>query len=288
MAIVFIPGDINNLAALFRSSSYKTTMEFGTFYINQTVRIFESLLSHFGQYGLTLLIALPCARLLAPHLNPLTLVRATFAPSGDDERRAHRNIWIDAVLISYGALALLGLTYCLFSQLKVMVSPAEQEAGLDGICALLNTFLPGLALLIEALSSGVRILTFVPIVAGFYAKYLRSFWRSLLFALIVVLINCSTDRYWQDYVLDCAWSLIIYLLGWFFVVRLARFNLLTYLLFGSALSLASTLPLIIQHAPRLLFAEANATLVLLVVPLIYVAYLHFSRRGNGALSESAS
>ena len=282
MAALYIPSESNGMADLFKSQVYRTTMELSTFYFNQGIQIFESLLTHFGQFGFTLLVALPCARLLAPGLSPLTLCAATFAPREAEEREAHRHIWLDAVLISYGTIAFLALCDFIIGQIRIAISPAVQEASLESICSMLNTFFPSLNVIVEAITSGIGILIIAPICAGLYAKYCRGVWMYLLFALVCSAISASGQRYWQDFLLDCVWNMVVALVGWLFVAKFAKFNMLTYLMFGVVASLVATLSPITEHAAKLLSLESSTILVLLSLPVLYLLYLCRSFQANAS------
>lgn len=279
MTVLYLPVIFNSMIDIFRE--YSTTMQTGTFYVNLAVRICQSIVGRFGQFGLTMLVALPCARLLAPTLNPISLMTTTFSPGDETERQAHKQVWLDAALITIATLTVLvalenGVTF-----LKIMYSPGVQiDDSLDSICDMLNTYVPSLDLIVDAITYGVSILLLVPVACGFYAKYLKNFWVYFAFILIFNIINASGERFWQDFVIDVAWAAGLAALSWFLIAKLARMNVLAYLMIGIAVGLGSKLPAMWAHAPKLLGAEATACGLLLLAPVFYVIYLFVSKRSN--------
>jgi hypothetical protein len=221
-------------------AGYDTTQPMANFLIAEGVEMVKNIMGRFGQYGLAMLLALPCARLLMPTTNPLSILTATFRP-GDDERTTHRQIWLDAVLLAFTVVAVSWGLDAISSQVQVMVSPAEQESSLGAVAALANTFIPSVSILAE-----------------------------------------SGERYWQDYLIDNVSFAINSVLVWLFVVKLARRNLLAYVLAGMAASIAAKLPEILQHAVPLLSPEAVASCLLLLMPVVYVLYLFFWQKGARA------
>jgi hypothetical protein len=277
MAILYIPDALNDLVTIF--AGYDTTMPMANYLIAEGVSLIKTIMGRFGQYGLAMLLALPCARLLMPTTNPISILVATFRPGGED-RRTHRQIWLDAVLLAFTVVAVSWALDAISTHVQVMVSPAEQESGLGAVAALANTFIPSISIFVDALSRGIDFLIVVPILAGFYAKYLKQFWRYLLFAVVVNCIVTSGERYWQDYVIDNVLFAINSVLVWLFVVKLARRNLLAYVLAGMAASIAAKLPEILEHAVPLFSPEAVASCLLLLLPVIYVLYLFFWQKGD--------
>jgi len=279
MAALYIPDAINDLADLFRS--YSTTTPLPNFMIKEAVSVVSTVISKFGQYGLTMLLALPCVRLLMPTTDPASILSATFAPD-DDQRQVHRNIWLDGVLLAYAAVALPWCIEVVSGYVTLMVSPAEQEASLGTVVALANTFIPSISIIVDALSRGMDCLVLVPIVAGFYAKYLKKFWRFLIFALIINSIMTSGERYWQDYAVENIVFFIDAVCCWLFIAKLARNNVLVYVLCGVAGSIFGKLPDILEHAVPLFFNEAVTACLFLLMPVVYVLYLYFWRKRGQA------
>ncbi|MGH9549247.1 MAG: hypothetical protein ACRD3W_07730, partial [Terriglobales bacterium] len=104
-----------------------------------------------------------------------------------------------------------------------------------------------------------------------------------LFCLITTLIMYSSQRYWQDYAIDVTKFYLELIFAYFFVTRLAKQNILVYVLTGFVTSIGLILPEILKHSPRTLYGEAIASCVLLLLPVLYTVILF--ARGDKPLLE---
>jgi hypothetical protein len=274
MALLYIPDALNGLIDVLMS--YHTTMPMSSFFINQIVQVVEILAAKFGQYALIMLLALPCARILAPGTNPLSVLTATLRPSAE-ERGTHRDLWTDAAILSYSLIAFTFGSTAIITWVRALVSPAVQFANLGGIEALANVFFPSLSIN-DALSSGISMLLMVPICAGLYAKYLKRFWIYMLFGIVSLCITYSGERYWQEFLVDVISGLVSLPVAWLIVARLARQNMLAYIMFGILTSIFGRLPAIFVHGMRLFSTEAIASIGLLLLPAVYVLILNLRKK----------
>jgi hypothetical protein len=275
MALLYIPDALNGLIDVLMS--YHTTMPMSSFFINQIVQVVEILAAKFGQYALIMLLALPCARILAPGTNPLSVLTATLRPSAE-ERGTHRDLWTDAAILSYSLIAFTFGSTAIITWVRALVSPAVQFANLGGIEALANVFFPSLSIINDALSSGISMLLMVPICAGLYAKYLKRFWIYMLFGIVSLCITYSGERYWQEFLVDVISGLVSLPVAWLIVARLARQNMLAYIMFGILTSIFGRLPAIFVHGMRLFSTEAIASIGLLLLPAVYVLILNLRKK----------
>jgi hypothetical protein len=224
-----------------------------------------------------MLLALPCVRILAPTTHPLSVISATFSPAAD-EGMTHRNIWLDAVVIAFTFIAFYWCLGAVSSELELLISPAVPIASLATIDGLANVYVSSFSILTDALSSGASAVLMVPIGVGLYAKYLKNFWVYLLFTLVVSCVFHAGDRYWQDFVVSVSSSVLAAPIAWVLVTKLARRNILAYILLLMASTTFGKLPEILQHAVSLFRTEALASCLLLLLPIAYVLFLFFGKK----------
>jgi hypothetical protein len=136
-----------------------------------------------------------------------------------------------------------------------------------------NLAAPGLAILIDALSATFNQLMLLAIFSGLYKRFCSRFSVYVIFIILYNLITYSSARYWQDFLIDVISSSFWEIAIWYFVVKIIHFNLLSYFLIGIIDSLSSTLVDIIEHAWPIYSTTIAISILLILVPAIYVCYL---------------
>lgn len=271
MAAFVIPEKLNSWPQLW--IGYSTTSPIANHYADWAIGFLQELMSRFGQMAFFAAVSLMCLRLLAPTLKLSTLARAVFAPADSSERSQQKLLWLDGLIIAYSYIALNWCSGQIFGWLVDIWSPAAPQAWLAPVCSIANVWSPTLTFLSDAIYQGTQRLLVVPIYIGLYAKYLRRFPNFLIFIVLQTLIMSSDSRYWQNYALTCASTIIENLILWVFIARVARNNPTAYFLMGFA-GFAPRLLAIVEHGVPLFSWDAIYACLILLMPVAYIVFLY--------------
>jgi hypothetical protein len=275
MSLLVIPQSLNDLAEFY--ANYSTETPLLNYFVAQCVRQILTAVQMIGMAVGLGAFSLASFRLLFPRLSAAGILRAGMTDDGFGGA-SRRDFWLDAILSGYafglGSRALL----VIYAAIHAKISPVVTLAPLESLTTYANVLSPALDSLMDGLTRGVQALLMSGILAGIYAKYFRSVRGFILFAVTVSLIYPSTDRYWQDYLID-ALNYLMYFAGtWLFLKKVARQNLLAYFLAGAASMIAGSLRVLIAHGSYLFVQDIAILAVVLLSPLIYFAYLNSRSR----------
>ena len=231
-------------------------------------------------------LALAAFRLVSPGVDIVNICQLTFCRQTNPGRREQqKQLWIDAVLIAYWAATTRWLISTISVLLGLLVSPNVSEAALVFIISNLNVGVPGLSMLIEQFTKAWSEVVCAAIFTGLYLKYIRNL---PLFVLILVLgsmLFCLDVPYLDlvDYVIGVSRNVILGLVFYVFIAKLAKRNILAYLLSGIFVTALFKLPLYLIHTPRVGAFEIGSSLLGLLLPLVTLGYFLLPRRGKSEI-----
>jgi hypothetical protein len=231
-------------------------------------------------------LAFASFRLMWTGLDVVSICQLTFCRQIDPVRREQqKQLWIDGVLVAYWVATTRCMIFTIALSLALLVSPNVCEAGLPLILPNLNEGVPGLTMLIEQITKAWSEVVSAAIFAGLYLKYARNFPAFVLLLVVGSLIFCVDGQYVNlvDYVIGVSRDVILGLLFYAFIAKLAKRNILAYLLSGIFVAALWKLPLLFLHAPRVGAFEIAAGLLGLLLPLVALGYFGLPRRGKSEI-----
>ena len=231
-------------------------------------------------------LALAVFRIVSPGVDIVSVCQLTFRRQIDPVRREQqKQLWIDAVLIAYWIATARWLIFTVAILLGLFVSPNVSEAALTYIIPNLNVGVPGLNMLIEQVTRAWSEVVSAAIFTGLYLKYVRNF---PIFVVILVagsMLYCLDVPYpnMVDYVIGVGRNVIMGLVFYLFIAKLAKRNILAYVLSGVFVAALFKLPLYLIHTPRVGAFDIGASLLGLLLPLVTLVYFLLPRRDKAEI-----
>jgi membrane protease YdiL (CAAX protease family) len=273
MALLALAGQINNLPTFF--SDYVTSTPVNNYVLQQSYSWLTLAVNSMAEFALTSAFALVVWKIISPRTDFVSLLRITFRPAGAAERDSQKQLWIDAVVFAYAVGIVRWMIDSLAYFVGIEISPNVPDASLPLITSMLNTLMPGFDTGMEFVIRALRELLYAAVFAGLYMKYARRFPVFVVLVIVSALLFCMDMKYFAipDYVIAVIRTVLESLLMWLFIAKLAKRNVLAYLLSGVVLVVSSRLPAALEHAPRVLIADIVVCLALLLLPVVYCLWL---------------
>lgn len=262
---------LNSLPSLF--ASYSTDTPVSNFLLNTVASYLSLWIMSFCSSVFLIGLALASLRILFPLERAARVFSALVKPHNRENRTAQRAMWVDGALSGYAYVAAAAFFGQIFALLRSQYSPEMQEASLLSVASMMNMMFPAGDLLLSSLVDGVQQIFIFAVAAGFYAKYCRSVLPFIIFVGTYSLVNCLSDRYWQDSAIDFAASMVNFMLGWYFATRIGRKNPVAYFTYGMAALLFSRFFAIFTHGLPQLMTSLAVAAFLLASPAIVAALL---------------
>ncbi|HEY9790948.1 MAG TPA: lysostaphin resistance A-like protein [Candidatus Obscuribacterales bacterium] len=256
---------------------YKTEVTMATFITNHLANDAIAVLFSAATTGLTAAIALIAYNRMFPEQPVTSLIRGAWPHMGK-VTAATRRMWLDAMLLSVGFTLLIAGADHLVNFGQYLTSPTVHMLPLGSISSLSQEWSAAVGGILSAFSAAIASVIGAAILAGVVQHFFGGSWKKLLaFGLVADLVANSHLRYMQDYVWTVLFFVVVGVLVWVFVKRLARCNILAYLFAGYFPALASTVNTLIRHERLELCAgELAALAVAFAVPLVYTAWLYLA------------
>lgn len=262
---------LNSLPSLF--AGYSTDTPVANFLLNVIASYLQTWIVSFCSSVFLIGLALASLRILFPLERASRVFSALIKPHNKENRAAQRAMWVDGALSGYAYVAAAAFFGQMFALLRSYYSPEIQEASLSSVAGMMNMLFPAGDLLLSSLVDGVQQIFIFAVAAGFYAKYCRSILPYLVFSGTYSLINCLSDRYWQDSAIDFGASMVNFILGWLFATRIGRKNPVAYFTYGMAALLFSRFFSIFVHGLPQMMTSLAVAAFLLAAPAIVAALL---------------
>jgi hypothetical protein len=264
--VISIGGELNQIPTFF--SEYDTDVPISTFITNSIIRQGLGGLSSAVITALIAAFAIAAYRIISPKLPLRAILDTTLNPHPDK-----RQFWLDALILGYCGTIIASTSDHLFEAGRALFSPNVKMIGLDGISAIGDEWSPAVGGILTAVITAVTSPLTAAIAVGVCARFFKS--RKWLFAalMVAVLINHSTDEYWQDYVFNVGDSVVSYLFIFLFITKFARFNIMAYVLSSLGSSLLGTVRALTTHGLPLYYANVVVLVSALIGPAAYIAWL---------------
>ena len=275
---LFLLKELNDLPVFFRN--YYTTSPITSYIIKESISFFESDFAAFAYAIVGLAFALAGLKMLAANFNLRSYGQFLFRPSDAEHRKERRELWRDAILVTAAAGGIHLLISAFQSFAKAQISPHVPLDAPSAICSIVNVAFPSFDFFFHGFLAGLNALVTMTVAASLYRRYCRNFYVYMLLTFVMVAINYSGHRYWQDYLVDVFANYARLLLAWFATVRLIGFNPLTYFLIGFESVLLSRLYLIMDHGLPLLSGPLIILIFAMLSPCLYLLAIYWRDRSQ--------
>jgi hypothetical protein len=272
-AVFIIARRLNDLPTIFWS--YKTEVPTATFLTQAVIQDVIMVLSGACATGFFTALAISAYSLHYPEVSFASIVK-TALPHVGKVTAATRRMWLDAVIASSSLIVVAGAVDRLIDSARFYMSPAVHLLSLSDFRSLSDQWSPAVGAILGAISGGFYT-TIVAMVLACVARHYfgRRVWRMFAVVAVCSMIVYSSLRYWQDYV----WNLVsLFGMGGFFylfAVRVARLNILAYLLAGYFAALLSAGVAIFRFEDfALAFPQLALLAVAFLLPFAYTAWLY--------------
>lgn len=274
--VLFVLQDLNNLVVFFRG--YHTTQPLTAFYVREIVSDLEADFATLAFYTVGLAFGLAALRMFAPNFKLGSYMQFLFRPGDAEAKRERRELWIDAVLLTFAVVSTNALITAASSYVKALISPQVPLDSPSIICSIANVGFTPFDFLYDALVGGFNALLLSTLFVALYRRFCPNFRIYLVLVGIFVLINLSYHRYWQDYLVDVTSNNALLLLAWFAVARLITLNPLVYFLIGFENVLAARLFSLLEHGLPLFAGQILVLAAGILSPCFYLAFISWYKR----------
>jgi len=270
-ALVLISAQLNTLPLFF--SDYSTSTPINNYVTDQLSGYASKFISAFFLAALCSAFAIASLRILFPKSRLSNYFLAILRPHNRENQAVQRAMWVDGALAGYAYVAVVELVALAAGFLRTRFSPEIQQSGLSTVSSLMNLQYPPLEALITGPVQGLQQLMIVALAVGFYARYCVNAKVYFLIATLVSLGTWFGAKYYQDAAIGFASTLLVYVLNWIFVARIAKTNAIAYITVGLASVLFSRVLSIVFHGLPVMLPTLAVSAVLLAGPAIIAAVL---------------
>jgi len=283
MGLLSIASVLNGLPDFYQN--YRTTTPMSSYISSAVVNYIAWVAGRFTSNTFGFAIALGVLSIIKPGLSVLEIFKTTFLPKRSNDVEKQRPIWLDAVIISYSYVIINSALSLVWTFCYSYLSPRLQDDDDCGlICSIPDYFSYPYADL--NLSSLVNYPVYALLMVGLYLKYLRRFKNFFLVLVIYSIVCAATSKYWQSGLIQFSAIIVDSLVAWIFVSKLARMNLLAYLLYAVVSDPLSHVGPFFRHGTPVFLSETLQLIVFICLPFIYLAYLYSGQGREQASAES--
>ncbi|CAN5422160.1 hypothetical protein BH10CYA1_BH10CYA1_02710 [soil metagenome] len=284
--ILMIIASLNGVEKLF--INYNTAESLQSFVAQSIAQeSVKVLLLSFG-YLLLSLAGFATIRLCFPTIANQLRHGFLLKPLNPEERIMRSNIWIDAAVSSYSLCAVLVALKVIQNVIMEAVTPSIRLDIPKFLPTIFSSVFPSVDVLTAIFSGVILGLMLLAIGAGLWQKFLRTNLRVVLFILLCSLLTGASSWYWQD----CLSAFLFTVVGLstllFFLVRVVRMNLLSYVFLALQLTAGVRLGELLEHAKSIGAAEIGIIIAFLMLPLAATITVVFLDRQKKNISAVAS
>jgi len=264
---------VNNLVTFFYG--YDTTTPLNSYIVGEIVGAGQGLFMYGAGVFLLSAVALGAFRIISPrtHLIPYFQFALGKMSANAEQRKSRLALWYDAALISYTTLAFSITVSQLQGLVSLAISPSVPIGEVGTIASLTGVYVPVAEAILDALKTAPNGLALIVVVVGMSARFAPGFWRLFAFCLVINLILPSAERYWQDYLISVVQNLLMCLFMYVLVVKLARNNILAYLMIFSLYTFIPYCKAIALNGGSLYIPELITFFLLLTVPILCILWV---------------
>lgn len=284
-ALLHLMLDLNYLPV--SDMNYRTTTPWANYLTNLTVGYAGSTAMAFLQCTLVAVFGLPAARLVLGGWPLLSTVRKVFAPDGVDERRQQLSIWIDATVLSFGAVGIFHLVSMAsdFAWSKFGYSILLQSFTYTSGVA--NAYSGSFSCLNASTSKTMMMILGLPVICAIYQKYCRNFLYFLVVIVFFAICTSGSSVHFQDSILSAVSGVVNLSLTWVFVTRLAKQNIAAYIVYSWITVPLSYLYALGRYGQPLLTTDYFWCMAILAAPLLYLLYIQIHWRYAAKQAKTA-
>ena len=278
---------LNNLVTFFYS--YDTTTPLNSFIVGEVVGAGQGLFMYGAGVFLLSAVALGAYRIIAPRTHLIPYFQFAFGRTEGtaEHRKARVALWYDAALISYTSLAFSITVTQLQGLVSRAISPSVPIGDVGTIASLTGVYVPVVEALLDAAKMAPVGLALIVVIVGMSARFAPGFWRIFALSLVLNLIMPSAERYWQDYVITVGQNLLVSLGMYVLVVKLARNNILAYIMMFALYTFVPYCRAIALNGSALYIPELIAYFLFLTIPIWCILWVQYRtvRHKEKPLSE---
>lgn len=270
-AMILIAAQLNTLPLFF--SEYSTSTPVSNYLTDQMSSYVSKFISAFFIAAVCSAFAIASVRILFPKVRLSNYFLAVLRPHNRENQAVQRTMWVDGALAGYAYVAVVESIAIASGFLRTRFSPEMQQSGLNTVSSLMNLQFPPLEALITAPVQGAQQLMIVALAVGFYARYCSNAKVYFLIATLVSLGTWFGAKHYQDAAIGFITTLIVYVINWVFVSKVAKTNAVAYFTVGLASVLFSRILSIVFHGLPVMLPTLAVSAVLLAGPAIMAAVL---------------
>lgn len=254
-------------------ASYDTDVPMAGFLTRTGVNSLCYSMFYGAAFALLFAFAHAAFRILYPGVSLKKLKEALFS-SG-------KQIWLDAILSGYTFLFVYHAIASANQYLLGRFSPEVSVFSFQDMENAAHCISPSFDLISSALMMGFGFCCLAPVLRGFYLKYLRSFRTYLIFMFILLIGFESSNKHWQDFLIQAGFAGLNVLWFYFWMSKQARNNPAAYFLAAYLNSLWMPLVSFARFAPSVYQADLALLILAATLPLL----IPFFVKGKASQSE---
>lgn len=269
--LVTVLSTINSAPKLFYS--YNTAEDLNSFMAQSLAQESLKVLLVSCGYLLLVLAAFATIRLCFPAIANQLRHGFLLKPHNQYEREMRSNIWLDALLGSYSLC--LTWTFVKFIQNSVM-APLTPQVRLDipkFMPAIFSSLFPSADIVTAVLSGVMLSLTLFTIGAALWKKFLSTKMRSTIFVLFCAVLMSTSQWFWQDIAASFIATTVYLAVGLFFVMRVFRSNLLSYVFLAFEVMAGMRLSELLEHGAIVGTSEIAISVGFFCLPLLATVFV---------------
>lgn len=251
---------------------YDTTEPVNVFITTKIIDLFGSLASSFGMFVITLTLGYISFKTIFPRLSILSTVKTIFI-ADHSQKIPQRNIWLDAILASTTFFLVGEIIDKLFIFLRNSFSTEVQIASTPSYVTDIASSLCSWLNMGSYIQSMFTNFVLAACVAVFYVRYIKTPKAAMVLLLALITFSSLSCRELPDTIIYCLNGYLACIALAYFMVRIAKNNILTYVLIIYFSSLIGRVTDLFQHGLPLLLWDAYAMTAILLLPFFYLAYL---------------
>lgn len=263
--------NVNGFSLLW--TDYRTEEALETFLTGRISEITIAVIWSVAIGGLLMAFAYGAFRraFLAPSL--AALIRPIL-PTGLGGAGSNRHLWLDAVLTACAATAAIAAISRGIEMLASMTSPAVHLVRLSGVASLTDQSSIWVDTLISAVTSSMYMPIFVAGTAALSVRICRKkFVYIMLATVIFAAVMAAGEFYWIEGVWQVVETVLTVAVAYFFIVHVAKLNVLSYVLTGYVRTIMPALVVLVRYAPEVWYGDIAVLVAALAAPFAYTAWL---------------
>lgn len=268
---VTVLSTVNSASKLFYN--YNTAEDLNSFIAQSLAQESLKVLLVSCGYLLLSLAAFATIRLCFPAVANQLRHGFLFKPHNQYEREMRSNMWLDALFGSYA----LCLTWTLVKSIQSLVmAPFSPLVRLDiprYMPAIFSAIFPPGDIVTAQLSGVILALTLFTIGAALWHKFLSTKVRSTIFVLLCAVLISTSQWFWQDIAASFLATTVYLVSGLFFVVRVFRSNLLSYVFLVFEVIAGLRLSELLEHGAAVGTSEIAVSIGFFFLPLLATVFV---------------